>query len=626
MMPDCMLIVDGVQFADTAAAIAAGEPTALADVEVVWGRDTTVDQPAAGTCTAVIEDRTGGSSFLTSTLDVGARLEVIANGDIATDAPANIVHDPGFETLPLGDIINGRVAVETGAASAVAAPVHTGAQAVAYDPAAPAWMLIPPAAFSADPTAWDAIPRFDPARPWSWQLAVRPDYWQAVTVTPVLLAGPTTPVPGAYLGVGVTVTGDGAWHVIENTTTVAAGETGWLGLLVDVGPRPPWTAVPGTWDTTPGTWDDYRGVVVDDVVLAVPPGAIMRPALVFSGVVTDLAATMDRTGTMRVKVTAVDQLVKLENRGVGDVPWPAETLAARVDHVLADLGGIVTARIDSPLDTSMITWQDVDNQPAASLLAGYAQGVDGVLWSATHATTGPYLWIENPTNRAQIGELELVGALVVIVYTDEARGTTSLDGCLLPIEPIEWLRDVSDVITRVDATWSEQTLGDDGLPAPTDRKTTVDALAEVIDRHDIRRYAVTTNLTTQAAAEEVGQRILNRSTTLEWRAADVVLDLAVTPPATGLDVANVLDLLDGTSRLGRGLVVSDAEMWPGEDTIGLYLEGGSYIFDGAWRLALNCSSHTGMGASVKWNELDPAWAWNEFDPAIRWFDLHGIAA
>ena len=284
------------------------------------------------------------------------------------------------------------------------------------------------------------------------------------------------------------------------------------------------------------------------------------------------------------------------------------------------------ARIDDPLGAAEVSWLDVDNQPAATLLAEYAQGVDGVLWSATHATTGPYLWIENPVARAQVGELALEGALVVIVYVDEDRGTTSLDGCLLPVEPITWVRDVSDVVTRVDAQWSEQTVDDAGLPAPTDHTVTVEAEPAVLTKHGVRRYSVTTHLTTEAAADEVAQRILNRSASLEWRTTGLELDLHVTPPATGLEVANVLDLLDGSSRLGRGLVVEDATMWPGADTIGLYLEGGSYTFDGAWRLALNGSSHTGMGASVQWGELDVAWAWNEFDPAIRWFDLYGVAA
>jgi hypothetical protein len=627
MMPDCVLHVNGARFADTAAALRAGAPTALAQLEVVWGRDTTVDQPAAATCHAVIEDRTGGATFLESVVDVGAALEVTATGDIATDAPRNVVADPGFETLPPG-AITGAVAVQTGSASMVTAPVHTGLQAVAYDPASTAWLVVPPAPFDpADPTVWDAIPRFDPAYVWTWSLAVRPDLHQDVTVTPVVLTGPTTPVPGPYAGLGYTITGDGAWHVMGGSTTAASGApAGWLGLRVQVGPRPPWTIVPGTWATVPATWMDYRGVVVDDAELAVPAGSVWRPALVFSGVVTDLTATMDRVGTLRVEVTAVDQLAVLENRGVGDVPWPAETLAARVQHILTAAGVTHPARIDAPLDTEVVSWLDVDNQPAASLLAEHAQGVDGVLWSATHATTGPYLWIENPAQRAQTGELEQQGALVVIVSVDEARGATSLDGCLLPLDPITWVRDVSDVLTRVDATWSEQTLNDTGQPAPTDHTVTVYAEQDVLDRHGVRRYSVTTKLTTEADAEDVAQRVINRSSTLAWRTTGLELDLALTPPTAAQDVVNVLDLLDGSTRLGRALIVNDADLWPGKDPIGLYLEGGSYTFDGAWRLALNGSAHTGLGASVAWNELDPTWMWQQFDRSIRWFDLYGVAA
>jgi hypothetical protein len=623
-----VLTVGGVRFADTGAELRAGTPTALAHVEVVWGRDTTVDQPAAATCRALIEDRSGGAGFLTGTLDVGTALEVTATGDIATDTPTNVAHDPGFETLPPGPITTGRVAVQTGTATAITTPVHAGARAVAYDPASSAWMLLPPAPFNpSDPTVWDAIARFDPTRPWSWSLAVRPDLHQDVTVTPVLLTGPTSAVPGAYVGLGYTVTGDGAWHVIGGDTTIATGAaTGWLGLRVQVGPRPPWTIVPGPWTGAPGTWLDYRGVGVDDQHLEVPPGAVLRPALVFSGVVTDLAATMDRVGTLRVEVTAVDQLAQLENRGVGDVPWPAEPLTARVDHILTAAGVVQPARIDAPLGASVVSWLDVDNQPAASLIAEHAQGVDGVLWSATHATTGPYLWIENPGNRAQTGELEMVGALVVIVAVDEARGATSLDGCLLPLDPITWVRDVSDVLTRVDATWSEQTLNDDGLPAPTDRTVTVNADPATVTRYGVRRYQVTTRLTTATDAEAVAQRIVNRSETLAWRTTGLTLDVGLTPPAPGQATTDVLDLLDGTTRLGRALIVNDADLWPGEHTVGAYLEGGTYSFDGAWRLALNASAHTGMGASVKWIELDPVWQWQQFDPTIRWFDLFGVAA
>ena len=64
-----------------------------------------------------------------------------------------------------------------------------------------------------------------------------------------------------------------------------------------------------------------------------------------------------------------------------------------------------------------MSWRDVDNQPAGALLAELAAGVDGVLWSATHSTTGPYLWIENVADRAQVETLEHVGGVVTIVVS-----------------------------------------------------------------------------------------------------------------------------------------------------------------------------------------------------------------
>ena len=63
--------------------------------------------------------------------------------------------------------------------------------------------------------------------------------------------------------------------------------------------------------------------------------------------------------------------------------------------MLADPGVTPTATIDEGLRDLIVSWLDVDHQPAGWLIAELAAGVDGVLWSATHASTGPYLWIEN---------------------------------------------------------------------------------------------------------------------------------------------------------------------------------------------------------------------------------------
>ena len=90
-------------------------------------------------------------------------------------------------------------------------------------------------------------------------------------------------------------------------------------------------------------------------------------------------------------------------------------------------------------------------------------------------------------------------------------------------------------------------------------------------------------------------------------------------------MGDALDLLDGTSRLGRGLIDESAALWPGRRPVGLYLEGGSYNYDGAWRLGLAASPLAGMGESAQWDDLEPAWGWTEFDPAMGWPDLYGVA-
>ena len=87
-----------------------------------------------------------------------------------------------------------------------------------------------------------------------------------------------------------------------------------------------------------------------------------------------------------------------------------------------------------------------------------------------------------------------------------------------------------------------------------------------------------------------------------------------------------LDLLDGTTRLGRGLIVEHADVWPGGGPVGLYLDGGRYTFDrDGWRLGLIGTPLAGMGESAAWVDLDPAWAWNQMDPTLEWPDLYGVA-
>ena len=405
----------------------------------------------------------------------------------------------------------------------------------------------------------------------------------------------------------------------------------WFGLSVETD-LATWLApygeygTPYAWTAAPGTWADYAPTYADDMVLMAPAGGTVRDVLAFAGRITDLSAQIDDpSGTMRIAVTGVDQLADLENRYVGDDPWLAEPFATRVARILTAAGVAVPATIDESLAGLIVTWRDVDNQPAGGLIAELAAGVDGVLWSATHATTGPYVWIEDVAQRVQVEILEMVGGYVtVVVSTERPSGRTALDGCQIDTAGLTWVRDVSDVITRVDATWKEQTLDDDGLPSPTDRGIRVTD-PELEAAFGVRRMGIDTPLITDADAHAVADRILARTRSPQGRVDGMTWDLGLFPPEPGAEMGAALDLLDGTIRIGRGLIVDNVDLWPAPGPIGLYLDGGSYTYDGAWTLGLIGSPLAGMGSSAQWDDLDPGWAWNEFDPAMEWNDLFGVA-
>jgi hypothetical protein len=87
---------------------------------------------------------------------------------------------------------------------------------------------------------------------------------------------------------------------------------------------------------------------------------------------------------------------------------------------------------------------------------------------------------------------------------------------------------------------------------------------------------------------------------------------------------NVLDLLDGTIRLGRPLVVSPVELWPDNNAVAGYVDGGRYAYDGAWTLELTTTPFGGLGQSATWSQLTATWQWQQFDAGIGWLDLVGV--
>lgn len=630
----CEVLVDGQRLADTAAELSGSVPTVLADLAVRWGRASVVDQPETSTCSFVVADVDGDADFL-GLLHVGRKVTVYAAGALADAGTTDVAVDGGFEDNPMTSRV-----LTTAPAALSFTQSDERARTLAVRPGAAAWPLIildvPPAPFTPDPAGWDTIPTVSNGETWTVRLAVRPGRGQDVTVRPNLWRNPHGATRPVHLGGATAVTaadaGPDGWVDVDIAVDVGASTGyGWLGVTVEVRDSMPWTDWAGPWlvpvvDGAP-TWADLGTGYLDDLRILAPNRAVRR-VLVFTGRITDLAATYRHPG-IRVAVTAVDVTAELGNAYVGDIAWNVEPLGTRAARVLTLSGLPVVADIDPRIAALRVTWRDVDNQPAYALLTELAETGDGVLWSAEHATRGAYLWLEDTAERAALGILTWDVERRIVYVSGNVRPSHGivLSSCVLDRDPVTWAQNVTDVVTRVDATWLEQTVNDEGRPEPTERhELIIDAPAET--QFGTRRIGYSTQLVDAAGARDVAVRVLGRSRTAGWHATGLRWDTRIPARMVDADRRAALDLLDGTRRIGLPLTVTDLPPWsPGGDVANLYVEGGDYVYTGGrWTFDTLVSPAGASGYSATWEDLDPAWAWNELDPAIDWWAMWGLSA
>jgi hypothetical protein len=626
----CTVYADGERLADGCTGEPENVPTILSGLSITWGRDTTVDQPEASTCVFELLDPPGGGSFV-DRLRTGTTIDVHATGRVYPDPTEPVWPDPGFETgLPGLRRANATT-------SRSARRVASGAYALRIDPVTAAnrsTVTIAPAPFAAegdDPAAWDGIVTTSAGQTWTYGASVFAPPGTVVLVRPVLYTGPWASAGTVVASDALQVVGDGTYQAV--TATFQPNTDGsWVGLQVSSYPNGlTWDAVDPavTWDTwTPADWqwDDAGAVFVDDIQVLAPAAGTESIVLVFSGRVVSLEASWDdRADAPVVKVECVDFTADLDNADVGDVPWTVEPMASRFQRILTASGMAVTADIDPSIAGILMSYRDVDSQPATGLLAELAESVDGVMWSATHIVTGPYLQVEDPTNRTSQFLLELVDGVVQIVPNPGQEGALELSACDLLRDDVAWAQDTQDVITRAAVTWQEQGVDDDGLPTTTERTVTL-IDPELEEVYGVRRISLGTQLQAEADAQAIAVKLLARTSVSDWRASGLVIDDAELEDPDDVDTARVLTLLDGTARNGLALSLVDLPAWsPTGPVVPVYLEGGDYTFeDGAWVLDLTVSNATAQGASAAWDDLDPAWTWDQFDPGITWDDLRGV--
>jgi hypothetical protein len=613
----CTVLIDGVRVADGSPTDDPAAAMVLDGLRVTWGRGTTLDQPEPATCTATL---LGGQDTFLGVLGTGRRLDVRTDTTIYPDPTVPTVTDPGFDVAGPGRILdNAALTVGGGVATLTPGPAAARRARVIFGPA-----LFVPA--GTDPAAWDTIPKTAAGQTWAY----------GATVTLPVGLGPA--MTGQLHPVAFTGPWASTARVLPDTIALPLGAAGprsvvftpppgvWLGLALDVHPAgPTWdTSTPGTtWDSTEPTltWDALAQVRIDDLLVLAPAAGTTRSAVVFGGRITDLAAV--RSGdASRMQVTAQDHTAELANRDIADTPWPAQTLGTRAQRIVTLSGQPTTLTVDPGAAAVTVTRDDADNRAALGELQALATTADGVLWSAVHALTGQYLWIEDTHTRPALLLITKQGGVVVIVPDPDPDAATALSACDVLLDPLTWVQDVADVATRVAVTWKEQTTAPAEL---IDHTETVTDTA-LVTRLGVRRIGVTSHLTTSAAAAKLAAAVLGRTADLGWR----ITDLTWSTGLTALDPDQVdaaFTLLDGTTRLGAPLVLTELPAWAPADggVLPLFTEGGQYTYtDGHWVLDLVVSTARAQGTSPAWQDLPADWLWNQFDPGISWTDMSGV--
>jgi hypothetical protein len=647
----CELWVDGVRVHDTAPDLIAGRISALSSLKLTWGRDGQNEQPGPASCQFQLVDPAGNDTIL-DVLHVGSAVAVWSEGETTADpgTPGTVqtFDDGTFNTWPAGPLPaawSSWTPADPYDATIVAGTAPNQLLELSGLPPFTTWTLrIPPRPFSPAgtlPDAWDDIPRysFSDGTPWDIRFQLRvPTGWTAdwgvVKYTAPYAGSYTTAVVGTVVGDGTLTTVDHAW------SSASQAEQVWIGLLLTVHPTDlyTWQVALGDWAGQTGSWADQAvpTVYVDDIVIGPPSGGVTtRRVLVFNGQVSDVQVVPAGDGqSTLIGATAMDMAAQLGHTVIGDDPWPVHTAGYRANRV-AELAGISTTprvRVDAPLNLLQLSARDVDAQPSIDLLSDLAQSVGGVLWVATHAVTGPYLWIENTEIRAAVRQFVEAGGIITI--SGATRDVATVSACDLLEDPVSWTQDSADVVTVVQVGWAQQGVDDEGVLEVTDRTVTVTDTA-ALAMFGTRSLSIATELIAESDATDMADRLLRQARAVGWRLNGLVWDTATTPDtidslSDATRQAALMSLLDGTIRMGLAVTLLDMPPYaPRGATSGVYVEGGDYEFrDGFWVLSLTTTPSAGQGRSATWAEVGaahPTWAWNQWAPDLTWVDTLGTA-
>jgi hypothetical protein len=616
----CQVYVEGEHIADTAAEYLQSIPTVLTGLSLVWGRETTVDQPDVSTCSFTVADIDGDAGFL-SVLHVGRVVDVLASADISggTD-PVDVIVDGSFETEPLST----RIRYSGGTAVIDTSNPADGNKAIRAAPQNSVRIIVPPAPFSDVSTAWNTIPKAFVGQQWQITAQVLLGNQSSATLQPVIFASPVAS-DGTPVGAAVPIAAHSGYATVTAPWTVTT--EGWLGAVLTVTGLVRWVDLVGPWTAQNWVWQDAGTALLDDMHILAPPQA-QSQVLAFSGRITDLTAQQGEQGRVEVSVTASDRLADLGNDYIGDNPWLVQTIANRVKRITALAATSVAVNIDSWPGGRSVTWVDIDSQPVSELLSDLATTADAVMWSVFVANRGFYLWMEDIAQRQSMAYLALDTGSGLVKITGATRPGVGIavSACEIVGSSVQWIQDVADVMSIVDLTWLQQLTDEDGQPDPTETHIVLTD-SDAVGQYGQRRLGYETQLVSSTDGNTVATRLMARSRSLGWRVSGMEWDTNAPADFADENRATALHILDGSKRIGLPIVISDLPDWTpsGESSAPCYLEGGTYTYEsGRWTLAMNLSPAGLSGKSLTWAQCDPSFTWAKTDPAIAWYSMWGV--
>lgn len=575
----CALAIDGEQVADSATDWG-DAPVALDALAITWGRDSAMDQPKAATCTARVACPSDDVDDLLTRAVPGAPLTVTAAytappDDVSmVDAGPATLTVPGALHLPPGDLQNADQA----------------------------------------PDAWDDLPRITEAAHLATTATLDLPPSTTATLALVTYTGPWE--SAATVGPDIaTADGPGTVTLSGAIAAPAAAVGAWAGLRVQISGGATWADATATWEAATGTWADYAHADLTAATLARRDAAAYEAAP-FAGRITDVsAAWSEDAGCPVVTLTAADILTELANRYIGEEPWPQESATERLDRIIAATGLDLATIIDPAPAATTIAAQDVDRRATADLLDDLATSTGAILWPTTHATTGPYLRLEDPTRRVALYQLTVPASGPVSVDVAQADALP-LPASVLDRADVTITKGVTEVSSAATVRWREAGTDNDGKPTTTDREYQTTDTGRLAS-YGYRALSVSTSLTSEADAADLAAHLMARAAPSAWMIPTARWDTE----REHTDPLAALATLDATRRLGRAVIITGVAPWiPGSPDVPAYLDGGTCTYTGGrWVLDLTLTKAAGEARSITWDQMPRAVTWERVP--LTWTDL-----